>query len=366
MHPYRGIRIFTAIASVFLCGLGAHAATYTVSEGNSIQAALDKAKPGDTVQVLIGEYNESVTIEKEGVTLLGMAYQGDRPILVGRGEFENLERAVSVAADNVTVEGFVIRNYTRGGAVAENVADVRFTDLVVDRSGEWGILVDGCIGARVENCVLSGAAESGIAVKNSISTAVTGIEAYANAEGMRVENCSETALENNSAHNNAVGLVVLRQPGSHEDRGSYCRVTHSRFFANNRDAAAGEFPPGIGVLVISADYTEIAHCTFTGNGAYAAMVMGHATSKRGGAFGVGGKTLPNPDHTYVHHNVYRDNGNDASPGFQKAFEKLPPGDLYWDGTGKRNQWQEDRDLRTVPEKLVQRHGGAHTNVMHFI
>ncbi len=44
---------------------------FTVVEGESIQAALDLAQPGDTVIVEAGEYTERIMIRKDGITLEG-------------------------------------------------------------------------------------------------------------------------------------------------------------------------------------------------------------------------------------------------------------------------------------------------------
>ncbi len=73
-----------------------------------------------------------------------------------------------------------------------------------------------------------------------------------------------------------------------------------------------------------------------------------------------------PDHTYVHHNTYADNGTAPTEGFKKQFPGVEGCDLYWDGTGVRNQWQENTDLKTHPENLVTEQGGVHTDVIHFL
>ncbi|MCH7960162.1 MAG: right-handed parallel beta-helix repeat-containing protein [Candidatus Hydrogenedentes bacterium] len=351
---------------------GAGAATYTVSPGMSIQDALDKAKPGDTVQVLVGEYTESLRIDTEGLRLAGLAYEGERPVLSGAGEFERLDVAVTVDADHVTVEGFVIRGYTRAGVVAEKVRGVRFHDLIIDRSGPRGIAVRHAQDVSIDGCIVSGAEIAGIHIADCTAVQIRNSEMFSNGIGIRIDDSSESRVENNSAHNNSVGLLLLRTPGEHPQPGSYSKVIQNRFHANNREMTSGQdavtrrLAPGIGVLIVAADYTEIARCTFSGNEAYAAMVMGYGFAKLDGEFVGEDDTLANADHTFVHHNIYRENGLSPSKAFEKRFKRVPGGDLYWDGTGERNQWQEDGELRTVPEKLVQEHGGAHTNVMHFL
>ena len=53
----------------FVSPVSARAATHVVNPGQSIQAAVDAASPGDTIVVRAGEYYESVTIRKDGLTL---------------------------------------------------------------------------------------------------------------------------------------------------------------------------------------------------------------------------------------------------------------------------------------------------------
>lgn len=350
----------------------ASAATYTVSPGMSIQETLNKTQPGDTVQVLVGEYNESLRIQTEGLRLVGLAFEGERPVLSGAGEFENLGIAVTVYADDVTVEGFVIRGYTRSGVVGENISDIRIHDLIVDRSGVRGIAFRNAKDVEIDACIVSGAEIAGFHIADCTTVEIHNNEAFSNSIGIVIEDSFESRVENNSAHNNSIGLFVLRTPSQHTQSGSYSKVIQNRFYNNNRempnaqDAVTKRLAPGIGVLIVAADYTEIARCTFSGNNAYAAMVMGYDSAKLDGEFSGEDETLANADHTFVHHNIYRENGLAPSKAFEKRFKRIPGGDLYWDGTGDRNQWQEDGELRTVPEKLVQKHGGAHTNVMHFL
>ena len=53
--------------------------TINIAAGTSIQAALDKAAPGDTIVVAPGTYHESVTVKAYGITLKGQASGDARP-----------------------------------------------------------------------------------------------------------------------------------------------------------------------------------------------------------------------------------------------------------------------------------------------
>ncbi len=74
-------------------------ADWEVQPGESIQAALTRAAPGDTVRVARGHYAENLRIDKP-LSLIG---QG-RPTVDGRGKGDTIR----IAAEDVSVEGFIV------------------------------------------------------------------------------------------------------------------------------------------------------------------------------------------------------------------------------------------------------------------
>jgi nitrous oxidase accessory protein len=95
-----GENVLIVFLIVFL-SLNSQAETLTVAPTQSIQAAINAAQPGDTIQVQAGTYNENLTLNKS-LTLIGI----NKPIVRGTGK----DSAIIVTADNCTIKGFVIEH----------------------------------------------------------------------------------------------------------------------------------------------------------------------------------------------------------------------------------------------------------------
>lgn len=378
MFRPRSLYIYAFVAA--LAAAPAHAEdggkTYNVSPGMSIQSFIDKANPGDVVQVLPGDYVESLTLAKDGVTLRGMEYEGQRAVMRGRGEGEEeqepLARAVMITGDGVTVEGLVIDDYGEAGLVAKDCADLTIRDVLVQRSGRYGVRLNTIHGATLDNVVAGGASASAIALADSLQIALRRSEGYRSAAGLTVQNSQETMIDNCSFHHNAAGIAIVSTVPEVEQRASYTKILHSRVMGNNRATDAPEgtlaarLPAGFGIVLWGADHTEIVRSVIADNGA-----MGIATlAYQDGLLRHQDKDAERPgpvaQETYVHHNLYEGNGAAPSKAFTERFPEIPPGDLYWDGLGERNQFQEHVGLKTYPERLVVEQGGVHTDVVHFL
>ncbi len=146
------------------------------SELSPLQARLDAAAPGATVEVETGRYVGDLVVDKP-VRLTGRG----RPRLLGSGRGS----VVRVRADDVTIEGFSIDG-RRGGDLSRDSAGVHsaarnttLRDLEI-REALFGVYLREANGAVVERCRVRGIPGKDPGEKGS------GIHAY-NLEGFRFE-----------------------------------------------------------------------------------------------------------------------------------------------------------------------------------
>ncbi|MFB3766381.1 MAG: nitrous oxide reductase family maturation protein NosD [Methanotrichaceae archaeon] len=92
----------------------APAATITVGPGENIQAAIDKASPGDIIEVKSGNYKECIEITKS-LTLIGIDSGEGIPVIDGRF----VDSTVHLAADRCQLMGFKLLN-SQGHGVSVN------------------------------------------------------------------------------------------------------------------------------------------------------------------------------------------------------------------------------------------------------
>lgn len=347
--------------------------TWTVSPGQSIQEAIDKAAPGDTVQVLPGEYVESISLTKERITLKGLEFEGERTVLKSKinEEDEPLEGAILIGGDQVVVEGFVVRGFGKFGVAADNCAELTLRDLMIEDTGFTGVQLDDIRQCVIERVIAGRIGGAAIAVEDSSDCRIVQSEGYASRFGLYLGDSQQVVVDNGSFHHNGIGVVLSGSTNDPATRLAYVKMWRTRVMGNNAtvpgpaDFYFADAPPGIGILIAGASEIEIAQSELSGNDSFGVLTLSRDT---GGVRHMAKdvpRSGPHAEHVYMHHNHYAGNGGAPSATFTKQFAGIPPGDIYWDGLGERNQFQENKELKTYPEKLVVEQGGVHSNVIHF-
>ncbi|GMU92171.1 MAG: hypothetical protein AMXMBFR4_12290 [Candidatus Hydrogenedentota bacterium] len=342
---------YTASAPAATAGI---LATFSVQPGQSIQAAIDRALPGDRIEVMPGVYHEEIIVDRAGISLIGLNVDGERPVLDGKGAMGD---AVNVSGDDFLIENFIIRHYTGNGVTVSKAKNVAFRNLTIDNAGLYGVYPVECDGVLVEGCVVSRISDAGIYVGQSKNIIVRNNEAFNNVAGIEIENSVNAVVSNNSAHHNTGGILVFVLPNNPSKVGENCRVINNRVWSNNHPnfgkpgSTVSYIPPGTGILVMAADRTEITRNWIADNNSYGIAVLNVRTGSPGLELAHDLDIEPNSDGTVVADNVYSGNGKDVAGAFKAAG--APGGDLFWDGSGTDNVWREAGNLSTFPDNLLQ-------------
>ncbi|HKY05890.1 MAG TPA: parallel beta-helix domain-containing protein [Blastocatellia bacterium] len=353
-----------------------------VKAGESIQAAVDRAIPGDTIEVEPGVYTEEVFIDLDNITLRGLKVSESEPrqepervsankvlteeealraaliapmagrdasdhaVLDGRNQ---LADAVIATGDNFVIEGFEVRDYVGNGIQVQNARGPVFRDLMIDNTGLYGVYPVSCTGVTVERVTATRIADAAIYVGQSRDIVVRDCIAYENVTGIEIENSVNAVVENNHVYNNTGGILVFVLPNNPSKIGRNCRVSGNRVIENNLpnfgnpNSIVGKVPPGGGILVMAADDTEVTANEIRGNNSYGVAVTSlESIFPKGTTFDVG----PLPERNRIHNNTYGENGRDPSESIKKAG--LTGADLLWDLSGWSNTWQEPAATRATP------------------
>ena len=324
--------------------------TLTVEEGESIQAVVDRAQPGDTILISPGTYNQRVAIDVSDLTLEGVPDEnGDFPILDGEGE---LTEGVIASSNNFTVGNLYVRNYTDNGVIIEGARNIRFHDLIVENTGTYGVYPVRSTGVMVENVVVSGADDAGIYAGQSEDVIVRNSEVFGNVLGIEIENTVGAEVYDNYVHDNTLGILIVLLPQLTSKISAETLVRDNIVENNNlANFAPGGFardaPVGTGILLVATDNNEVTGNTLTGNGSVGVAVF---SATRAGTFDLDELDIgPLPENNWIHDNTYENNGNDPAPALAELG--VPGSDIIWDGTGEGNFFDEDSSVSTFPPVL---------------
>src|SRR4051794_1129451 len=183
-----------------------------VGRGESIQAAVDAASPGDTILVF-GTHRENVAIQTDGLTLRGVGaviLPPARPVpqacfdptevgeavhgicVIGDVDFDTGQ--VSRIIEGVTVTGFTIRGFTGSALTAIGAANTTFKGNVVSDNGDAGVSAAQSTQTHVLSNQVSGSrfgiflvdALGGDVLGNSVHDNCVGVFAFAGTADFRI------------------------------------------------------------------------------------------------------------------------------------------------------------------------------------
>ena len=213
MNKFMSLYIVTGICIMVLAFSGTIIAQdnecdVIVQEGELIQDAVNSASPGDIICVEEGVYDEDIEITTPAISLVSTDNEAT-PVLSGNSS------GVSITdADNVLVQGFIIREYDDDGILVENSSGVVVRENSISENGngisstdsphlliEENEIYDQELGFR-SGYGIDLAGSDSVRIKNNLLTGNR-------AEGIQIVESNQVLVENNEISDNVRSGVLL-------------------------------------------------------------------------------------------------------------------------------------------------------------
>ncbi len=343
-----------------------HKRPIVVRPGQSIQAAVDFARPGDTIIVEPGTYREAgspcpfntsqtcaVSVSKDAISLL--ARRGTQPVVldnptgltngIGVGKTYQCEHGADYHTKGSRVIGFVIKGFKGSGIVLSCVDDWELAYNTTQNNELYGLYPVFSGKGRAHDNIASGATDTGIYVGLSHDVRADHNLAYDNVSGLELENTINSQLDHNTAFHNTAGILEFIIPGDPLLRSRNNVVSDNLVRDNNRPNKCSVpndpvclVPPGVGIAVAGGSDNLTTGNRVTGNTTYGIAVTDVCTAfqipqSQCGSLGFN----PLPHHNRTERNTALYNGID----------------LAWSANGRGNCWLKNRAKTTSPSMLPQ-------------
>ncbi len=285
--------------------------TLVVNDGESIMDAVVKAQPGDTIQVMPGTYHETVYIDKDNISIIGVIQEGKRATLDGE---KKLNDAILYSGNNFIVENLVITNY-KGNAImgqAGNNFEIR-NNIIVD-TGVYGIFPQLGKNGVVEYNIISGIEDAAIYVGMSDNIHVAYNDVFDSVAGIEIENSRHAIVEDNYVHNNTGGILAFITPGL-PIKTTYDVIIRNNFITDNNTpnfgapgSTVGGIPAGTGILIMAADDVVVEGNIITNNKTAGILITDHNNAPN---TTIDPESDPAPDRVMILDNLMLNNGYDT-------------------------------------------------------
>ena len=282
----------------------------TVKAGESIQDAVHKAEPGDTIQVMPGTYKETVYIDKDNISLYGVIKDNQWPLLEGE---HKLNDAVLYSGNGVRVENLKIMNFKGNAIMGQAGNNFVIRNNWIINSGVYGIFPEFGKNGLIEHNVLSGIEDAAIYVGMCDNIMVSHNEVFASVAGIEIENTRHAIVEGNLAYDNAGGIMTFITPGlpikTTQDviiRNNFISGNNHKNFGAPGSMVSG-LPSGSGVVVMAAKDVVIENNIIRDNKNAGIIVVDHKSFAN---VTLDPETDPAPSRVQILDNLMTDNGTD--------------------------------------------------------
>jgi len=332
-----------------------------------LQTQLIMAKPGDVIMIPAGVHkiNRGLSLNVSGVTIRGEGM--DKSILSFKDQVQGAE-GLLVSASDFTIEDLAIED-TAGDGLKINeghnivVRRVRteWTNGPDEKNGAYGIYPVQTENVLIEECVATGASDSGIYVGQSRNVIIRNNRAERNVAGIEIENTFFADVYGNVTIENTGGILVFNMPDLPQP-GHSTRVYQNTVVGNNTDNFGAEgtpvasVPAGSGIVINSNDKVEIFDNDIADNDTANIIISSYYATGFQGTREMAAKYDPYPETIYVYGNRFSGGGSSPDGLDLKALKVAMFGltgnfpDILWDGFTNADKLDADGNL--LPEYAI--------------
>ncbi|WP_426367718.1 right-handed parallel beta-helix repeat-containing protein [Streptomyces sp. E-08] len=279
----RQIALLACTAALTASGLGAaaptagHGTVHRVKPGESIQKAVDSARPGDTILLAPGTYRESVSITTPNLTLRGSsvfrtviapaATPGtDACAKAGNGICVTGTEARPV--EDVTVRSLTLRGFAANGLWAKWTDRLEVRGVTAESNGTWGIAQERSVRGVLRHNVARNNGDAGLFLANTVTeeggatdthgTVVSGNRVSGNRIGITVRRLRNLTVDHNEATGNCAAVFVVGDEST--PRAGAMTVRRNHIHENNKLCPKTPRLPalqGSGIVLTGAEDTVV-------------------------------------------------------------------------------------------------------------
>ncbi|MFE5796196.1 nitrous oxide reductase family maturation protein NosD [Streptomyces sp. NPDC056503] len=287
----RQIALLACTVALTASGLGAAAPSaenrkvHLVKPGDSIQKAVDAAKPGDTIVLSPGTYRESVRITTSGLKLLGSG-RGSTVLVPGDAVADDacakaghgicVTGTESRPVQGVTVRSLTLRGFTNNGLWASRTDRLTVRKVTADENGKWGIAQERSTRGVFSHNTARNNADAGLFLANTTDTELGATDAEGtvithnrlsgNRIGITVRRLRNVTVDHNEATGNCAAVFVVGDEST--PRAGAMTLRRNHIHDNNKYCPKTPrlpFLQGSGIVLTGAEETVVEKNRVVGN-----------------------------------------------------------------------------------------------------